>query len=137
LLAADAPEWSDHKRLTVSDFWFGQSLAFAKVWLPEERQEAYAREFAEVLGRVVRPKLIVLLELPTDEALERIRYRGRRCELNLTARQLDRIAQAILAQATQPNQGPLLRLASDDAVDFRGSPQAGHLHHNGRSSSLF
>ena len=41
LLAADLPEWREEGCVWVSDFWFDQSLAYAGVWLPPERREAF------------------------------------------------------------------------------------------------
>lgn len=114
LLSAGLPEWSEPDRLWVSDFWFNQCLAFAGVWLSPERSDAFRRRWEEARPTVVRPKLIVLLDAPSDQLLKRIRRRGRRCERRLTAALLERIRQAILAQASRPGQGPVLRLTGDD-----------------------
>jgi len=113
LLAADLPEWSQ-PRLTISDFWFDQSAAFARVWLPPEQQDAYRRRWESARTGVVRPRLIVLLEVPAHRLLQRVLRRGRSCEQDLSEEQLERIYQALLAQATGPDQGPLLRLTQDD-----------------------
>lgn len=114
LLAADAPAWAVRAQLAVSDFWFDQSLAFARVWLPQDQIEPFTRRFDELRPDVVRPKLIVLLDLAADGLLERIRRRGRPCELGLSREQLEQIRQSILLQAAQPNQGPILRLTNQD-----------------------
>jgi len=114
LLAADAPEWSDKRRLVVSDFWFDQSPAFARVWLPPEQLEAFRSHWERARRGVVRPKLIVLLDAPAGELFGRVIRRGRRYERGLSEQRLDRIGQAISAQATQPDQGPVLKLTADD-----------------------
>ena len=114
LLAAHSPEWSERQRLAVSDFWFDQSAAFARVWLPEDQQEAFRCRWKRLRGRVVKPRLIVLLDAPAEQLLERVLQRGRACERGLSGQQLERIHQAILAQATRDDQGPLLRLTHDD-----------------------
>ncbi|MFH1921291.1 MAG: 2-amino-4-hydroxy-6-hydroxymethyldihydropteridine diphosphokinase [Planctomycetota bacterium] len=114
LLSADRPEWSEPGRLWVSDFWFNQCLAFAEVWLSPERFEAFCRQWEEARRTVVRPKLTVLLDAPSDQLLERIRRRGRRCERRLTVGLLERIRQTILTQASRTGQGPVLRLTDDD-----------------------
>ena len=113
LLAADQPRWS-RQRLVVSDFWFDQSLAFAGVWLAPERREAFERFWQEAGRDVVPPKLTVLLDAPLDQLLDRIRRRGRPCEMGLGPEVLERIRQAILARAGQPGRGPVLRLTYDE-----------------------
>jgi 2-amino-4-hydroxy-6-hydroxymethyldihydropteridine diphosphokinase len=120
LLAADAPEWSEDHRLAVSDFWFDQSLAFARVWLPGDQFEAFRRRWEQLQPGVVRPKLVVVLDVPAERLLERIARRGRPAEQNLSQQQLERIRQAVLAQAAQPDQGPLLQLANDDFEEVLG-----------------
>ena len=114
LLAAGGPPWSDAPRLVLSDFWFHQSLAFARVWLAPQQLEEFQRQWESARRRVVRPKLTVLLDAPGAELLRRVVRRGRRCERSLQVEQLERIRQAMLAEASQPDVGPLLRLASDD-----------------------
>jgi 2-amino-4-hydroxy-6-hydroxymethyldihydropteridine diphosphokinase len=115
LLAAGAPPWVDAPRLVLSDFWFHQSLAFARVWLAPEQLEEFRRQWEGARRGVVRPKLIVLLDAPGAELLRRVVRRGRRGERSLQVEQLERIRQAILAEASQGDVGPLLRLTSDDA----------------------
>lgn len=110
LLGANQPCWAQTQRLVVSDFWFDQSLAFAGVWLPPGRREEFERLWQEAARDVAPPKLTVLLDAPADRLLDRIRRRGRRCELELGAEVLERIRRAILARAGQPGRGPVLRL---------------------------
>lgn len=117
LLAADATQWSDRKHLVVSDFWFDQSPAFARVWLPPEQLEAFCGRWIEARHGIVRPKLIVLLDAPADELLRRVLRRSRPGEHNLSEERIERIGRAIREQATQPHQGPILRLVADDPPD--------------------
>jgi len=114
LLAADSTDFADRRQWTVSDFWFDQSAAFAEVWLPPDRLEAFLERWREARARVARPKLIVLLQAPADELLRRVRHRGRRCERTLTAQQLERIARAIADRTARPDQGPVMKLPADD-----------------------
>ena len=115
LLAADASEFADATQTTISDFWFDQSLAFARVWLPPERLQPYRIEWQRRRMEVVRPRLTVLLDAPGDVLVRRVRRRGRRCERRLTAGRLEEIRQAILDQVGQRDQGPILQLAVDDS----------------------
>lgn len=120
LLAADLPQWSQRSRLAVSDFWFDQSMAFARVWLPPDQVEVFGRRWEQLRPAVVQPKLLVLLDVPAQRLLERVLRRGRRGERDLSRQQLERIRRSVLAQATQPDQGPLLQLANDDFEEVFG-----------------
>ena len=115
LLSAELPGWSEPGRLWVSDFWFHQSLAFAEVWLAPQRRGTFRRRWEEARQRVVTPKLTVLLDAPTDQLLERIYQRGRLCERLLSREQVELIRQAILAEASRPGRGPILRSAGGDS----------------------
>ncbi|NQU21839.1 MAG: 2-amino-4-hydroxy-6-hydroxymethyldihydropteridine diphosphokinase [Candidatus Nealsonbacteria bacterium] len=114
LLAADSADFDPRRQWTVSDFWFDQSAAFAEVWLPADRLEAFLERWHEARARVARPKLIVLLEAPAEELLRRVQRRGRPGEQTLTAQQLQRIARAIADRANRPDQGPVMKLAAED-----------------------
>jgi 2-amino-4-hydroxy-6-hydroxymethyldihydropteridine diphosphokinase len=114
LLADDDPRWSDAARPTVSDFWFDQSAAFARRWLPARRYREFLGLWQDARQGVVRPKLIVLLDVPADRMLERIRRRGRPYECSLEPKRLEQIHQAVLDQAEEPDQGPILRLTDED-----------------------
>jgi 2-amino-4-hydroxy-6-hydroxymethyldihydropteridine diphosphokinase len=114
LLSSDSDCWLEPGRIVLSDFWYDQSPAFASVWLPREKQEAFRDLWQRSRSRVVRPKLIVLLECEADELHRRVARRGRPFERGLSKEQLQRIALAIAQQATSPDEGPLLRLNNDD-----------------------
>ena len=101
-LDAAQPDWMDRTQWTVSDFWLPQSLAYADVYLPAEQQAAFHSHWEQRTRTTVVPKLRVLLDPPAQGASG-----------------VEPIRQAIVAQASQPEQGPLLRLtgpASPDAI---------------------
>jgi 2-amino-4-hydroxy-6-hydroxymethyldihydropteridine diphosphokinase len=114
LLAGDAEIWARSRRWTISDFWFDQSLAFARVWLGAEDWARFREQWEQAKQRVVRPRLLVLLDAPDAVLTERIRRRGRRCEQALPSAQLARIRQAIAEQAAGKEQGPIMRLFGGD-----------------------
>ena len=99
-------------RLSVSDFWFDQSAAFARVWLAPREFADFERNFQQLRREIVPPKLLVLLNAPTDVLLKRIGKRGRRGEEHLTREHLDRLRESLLHQAAIPDVGPVLRLDS-------------------------
>jgi len=95
---------------TVSDFWFDQTLAFARVWLDRPLCEQFERLFQAARQSVVRPKLLVVLDVPADELYRRVQARGRPYESDLTSNQLERIRLEVLAEAGKPGVGPVLHL---------------------------
>lgn len=117
LLAADDVGWSV-AGWSVSDFWFDQSAAFAAAWLPEGQLPEYIEQYERVRRAVVRPRLVVWLDVPADELLARVLHRGRACERRLTADQLDRIRQSVQTQIGRPDQGPVLRAAGNEESFF-------------------
>ncbi len=119
LLLSAAPFWSDRDRLAISDFWFDQSSAFARIWLGESQWSSYYHLWLQARQKVVQPKLIVLLDAPAEVLMDRIRRRARPGEQHLNPDQAQRIRQAILAQAMQPDLGPVLKLTSTDAGSAR------------------
>lgn len=110
LLAADHARWSAG-RLVVSDFWLGQSLAYAKVRLPAVRREDFGREWAEVSRGAVFPKLTVLLDAPLEHLREHAArladFRQARVDVSV-----ERIREAVLEEASRPGVGPVLRLVA-------------------------
>ncbi len=115
LLAADQRHWHVAGRPSVSDFWFGQSLAFARTWLSDEEEEAFRQHWAKAREGVVRARLVVLLDAPIDVLLVRIRIGGRDGEDGLTRDVVDRIRRAIRDQTRQPDVGPVLEASLDDS----------------------
>ncbi|MEN6452183.1 MAG: 2-amino-4-hydroxy-6-hydroxymethyldihydropteridine diphosphokinase [Thermoguttaceae bacterium] len=104
---ADGP-WS------ISDFWFGQSAAFARVWLPPERFALFLERERELHSAVARPRLIVLLTASADVLQARVAERGRCCERRLTAEQLGRIQQSVIEQTAHRDVGPVLGVSGED-----------------------
>jgi 2-amino-4-hydroxy-6-hydroxymethyldihydropteridine diphosphokinase len=101
-------------RWVVSDFWFDQSAAFARAWLPEEQLPAFIEQFEQLRRTVAQPKLIVVLDSPADQLLAGVRRRGRQCERRLTFEQLDRIRHTVRQQAGRPGLGPVLQTTGDE-----------------------
>ena len=112
-LSAQSPVWAG-RRWAVSDFWFDQSAAFAEAWLPPERLPAFHDRFDALRPTVPSPRLIVLLDGPAGQLLDRVQRRGRTCERRLTVDHLERIRAAIVRQAGRPGLGPVLRVAAAD-----------------------
>jgi predicted kinase len=112
LLQADRPEWQSSDLATVSDFWLEASAATARLFLPAAEWEAYRARWEASRARVVRPRLIVLLEPPAEVVLRRLGSRSG--SPAWTAEQVERTAAAITTAAREPGRGPLLRLPGTD-----------------------
>ena len=130
LLQADRPEWQASEVATVSDFWLEASLAAAQVRLPAAEWVACRARWEATRARLVRPRLIVLLEPPVEEVLRRLADQP--AGSAWTAQQIEQMAAAVLEAALHPGQGPLLRLPATDpgaavaevlaAIKAMGSP---------------
>jgi 2-amino-4-hydroxy-6-hydroxymethyldihydropteridine diphosphokinase len=99
---------------TISDFWFDQSVAFARAWLSGERFPAFVERWRERRQTVARPRLVVLLDLPGEALIDRLHRRGRACERPLTVTPLERIRQSLIEEVHRPGAGPVLELTNDD-----------------------
>jgi len=100
--------------LLLSDFWFDQSAAFARVWLATEDYRRFAERFTAARQEVARPRLVVLLQAEPAELRRRVEERGRRCEQGLPTDVLGRIAEEIAQQTQRPDVGPVLRIDNGD-----------------------
>jgi 2-amino-4-hydroxy-6-hydroxymethyldihydropteridine diphosphokinase len=98
----------------LSDFWFDEALAFADVWLPAEQHAEYHALFEQASANIVRPRLIVHIDVAPAELLQRISRRTGPDGCRVTEQQLQRHCDALLRLATRRGQGPLLRLCGDD-----------------------
>jgi len=98
----------------ISNFWFDQSLAFARVWLSAEQFARFEHHWRKARQEVCRPRLIVLLDLPIRAATARVRRRGRPGEVQLSCGRLEEIRQAIRGEALKPGKGPVLVWRTED-----------------------
>ena len=85
---------------SISNFWLGQSLAFATQLSPIDR-ETLTAHLNKYQQQVVSPKLIVVIEVNFDES-----------QRNENADQLAALQQRILEQMLKPGQPPTLRLSA-------------------------
>ena len=100
------PDW------TVSDFWFGQALAYGELWLNSEERAAQRRHYDALASSVTPPKVLVLLDVPPAEPRKRIAARGRPYELSLSEGVLDQLRENIRRVAAAEHAGPVLRLSA-------------------------
>lgn len=100
--------------LTVSDFWFDQSLAFASVWLKADEFRNFETAFYAARQSVTQPKLLAVVDIPGEQLYEQVRHRGRSYELGLDVNRLEGLRRAIAELARKPGIGPVLWLPAND-----------------------
>ena len=123
-LAVERDVWNDRNRPIISDYWFDQSLAFARVWLPQEKQSAYFERWQQLRKQVVQPRLIVMMDMPTDELLERIHKRARPGEEMLNVARLDALRDSFQQQLQEPDIGPVMRLSIEENANWESELSA-------------
>ena len=114
LLRQGLPAWNEPEVTWVSDFWFGQSLAYADVWLSQQQFDLFRRNWEDTRSRVIAPKLTILLDVPTDRLFRRIKRRGCQEVDGLGPDRLEAVRQAFLRLMDEPGHGPVLWLADED-----------------------
>jgi 2-amino-4-hydroxy-6-hydroxymethyldihydropteridine diphosphokinase len=100
--------WPDARRLAVSDFWFGQSLAYAGLSLSAAQFAAFEQAWQAARAGVVPPKLLVLLDVPFEQSLAAI----------AGSEWPERLRAALVELANRPGQGPVLHL---QVADWQGA----------------
>ncbi|MCE9551932.1 MAG: 2-amino-4-hydroxy-6-hydroxymethyldihydropteridine diphosphokinase [Planctomycetes bacterium] len=112
----------------ISDFWFGQALAYGELWLKPEDRPAQRKQYEALAAAITPPKLLVLLDAPLAELRRRIAMRGRPYEQSLTESVLENLRQNINHVAATAYVGPMLRLSAmqpDTVIDEVVAAMAG------------
>ncbi len=104
-IARDCLVWTPRRDPAVSAFWIGESLARARLRLAGPEQTAFLQRWEHWTSRVVPPKLIVVLAPPENPRSA--------AAPSPAARAGGRLYAAVLAEARQPDRGPLLILSTD------------------------
>ena len=104
----------------VTDFTLKRDLLFATITL--ERQPDRLVEFTQfwhnLASQLREPDLILLLEAPTDELLNRIKRRGRPFEQNITKRYLQRLVTGFSELYGDTSEGCVQRFDSTDLSEL-------------------
>jgi hypothetical protein len=95
--------WVENGQWSISDFWFDESLAVGRMLLAGERLASFEQAWQAGRSQIVLPKLIVLLE-----------ERASNTPGAAASRTTDDIRDELRHQLSLPNQGPVLRVATDD-----------------------
>jgi deoxyadenosine/deoxycytidine kinase len=82
--------------VTVSDYFIGKSLIFARTNLGPDEYKLFWQLFEIMFQNLTKPDLLVYLYSPVDKLLSNIRKRGRRYEQNIQREYLESIQQQYL-----------------------------------------
>jgi deoxyguanosine kinase len=101
-------------QLTVSDYLFAKDRIFASLTLDAQELALYQRIY-ELLGpRIVKPDLVIYLQVRADVLLSRIRRRGRDFERSIDPSYLEALAQAYGRFFFHYDETPLLVVNASD-----------------------
>ena len=73
----------DHNQSFVSDFSPAKDLIFARMNLREPDLSLFEHVYKGLMSKVRMPELVVFLDVPTEELMQRILRRGRPYEANM------------------------------------------------------
>ncbi|NOZ49373.1 MAG: deoxynucleoside kinase [Chloroflexi bacterium] len=110
------PQTLEHSRL-VSDYIFDKDQLFARLNLENDELAVYDR-VQKILGSQIQtPDLVVYLRADTDILMQRIAYRDRSYERNMSPDYIDALRQAYEAFFREYSQAPVLTIDTND-LDF-------------------
>ena len=92
--------------LMISDFWLEQSRAYAIAFRGAPEQQDVTAAVDDAQRAAIRPKLLILLDVPTDVMMG--------AEEPTCPTVDDTLRRAFVEVATRPGVGPLLHLTGDD-----------------------
>ena len=112
----DQRDWVEDGRWTVSDFWFGEMPVMARTLPADERLAAFEEAWQTAKSKVVTPKLTVLLD---DGRVKRLQSDatpdiGESLRAADESGRTERFRGLLLNQLSLPDQGPVLRVSTDN-----------------------
>lgn len=112
-------DWHSARAVAVSDFYFDECLAYARVGCDELECQRFREAWMAARETVVAPKLLVVLDTWAEGLLVRPVRSVRAVPANEPqlppdAQPADRLRRELLALANRDNQGPVLYAGRDD-----------------------
>lgn len=108
---------------TVSDYFIGKSLIFAKTNLAHDEYKLFSQLFEIMFQTIPKPDVLIYLYAPTDKLLENIRKRGRRYEQDIKVDYLESIQQQYLEFLRKHGDAMRVLLIDTSNLDFVKNPQ--------------
>jgi 2-amino-4-hydroxy-6-hydroxymethyldihydropteridine diphosphokinase len=103
-------DWHAARNVAISDFYFDECLAYARINLDEPEYERFREAWAAKRETLVAPKLLVVL----DAWEQGLRARSGATQLPRDAEPADRLRLELLRLAARSDQGPVLYAGRDD-----------------------
>ncbi|NNC83366.1 MAG: deoxynucleoside kinase [Flavobacteriales bacterium] len=107
------------KHQTVSDYFIGKSLVFAKTNLDSDELKLFRNLYDIMFSNLPRPDLLIYLHLDTDDLLRNIKKRGRSYEQSIADEYLLRVQKGYLDFLKQ-QEGLRTLILSMKSIDFVG-----------------
>jgi deoxyadenosine/deoxycytidine kinase len=108
--------------LVISDYLFAKDRIFANLNLSDDELALYDQLASILEPRILRPDLIIYLQARTEVLMERIRWRGRSFERDLSREYLDALNSAYNYYFHHYRESPLLVVNTND-LDFVNAPR--------------
>jgi deoxyadenosine/deoxycytidine kinase len=108
-------------QVTVADYLFAKDRIFAALNLDPNELALYEQVYGLIVGRTVKPDLVIYLQARHDVLLGRIRRRGRVIERNLDPEYLEALSKAYNDFFFHFEEAPLLVVNTSD-LDLVRSP---------------
>lgn len=111
-------------RLTVADFLLEKDPLFARLTLDDAEFQLYSQIYSHVKVQAPQPDLVIYLQAPVEQLMERIQRRGLKMERAISEDYLRRLADSYTQFFYQYDAAPLLIVNSahlnfvDQAKDF-------------------
>ena len=112
-----SPDLFNHQ--TVSDYFIGKSLVFAKTNLDQDELKLFRNLYDIMFSNLPKPDLLVYLHLDTETLQRNIKKRGRSYEQSIENHYLDRVQQGYLEFLRQ-QEGLRTVILSMKNIDFVG-----------------
>jgi deoxyadenosine/deoxycytidine kinase len=108
------------KQVTVSDYFIGKSLIFAKTNLQSDEIRLFRNLYDIMFSNLPKPDLLIYLHLDTSDLQHNIKKRGRTYEQNIQDDYLERVQQGYLEFLKQ-QEGLRTVILSMKNMDFVGN----------------
>jgi len=109
------------KRVVISDFLFDKDRIFARTNLDDREFSLYEQVFQLLKMRILKPDLVIFLQVKTDILKKRIKKRDRDYEKSINPKYLDQINQAFNEFFFHYTETPLLVIDASE-IDFVNIP---------------
>ncbi len=120
------PQTLEHSRL-VSDYMFDKDRLFAQLNLANDELAVYERVQSILGAQIQTPDLVVFLRADTDVLMQRIAYRDRSYERNMSSDYIDALRQTYENFFQHYTQAPVLAIDTNDLDFVRSEDDREHI----------